>query len=455
MMAKNRTLEISFLSTTYPWIVVLCGMSFYFFNYFLRVSPSVMQPELTQAFHINAYQFGTLAAFYYYAYTPMQIPAGLLYDKFGVRIVLSTACLFATIGLGIFIQAHTYPMACFGRFLIGMGCAFAYIGTLKLASLWLPSSRFGLIACVTTAVGMLSGVGSQKYLSRLVETLGYKGALHSVFYVGLVLCVLLYIFIRNRLKSVDIAHLSIPENPMNLKQLLLALKVILTNKQMWIIGLIGCLLYLPSSVLLDLWGIPYLETVYHISSTQAATIQSYLFYGWIISGPVIGIFSDKIRKRKIIITVLGSCTALLLLTLLYVPSLSPNSIGVILFIMGFCCGAQPLCFALGKESNPIAVSGTSVAITNMLIMLGGVIFQPVVGMLLDWHTTSPLGSNGLPTYSGIDYQYALSVIPIGVIIAVILSFFLKETYGKSPVEEKIKPTNELGKLRPQVEVDYK
>src|SRR5205085_1615813 len=96
---------------------------------------------------------------------------------------------------------------------------------------------------------------------------------------------------------------------------------------------------------------------------------------------------------------------------------------IIFFTIGFCCGAHPLCFALGKETNPIQISGTSVAVTNMLIMAGGAIFQPMVGKLLDLHTSSPLGLNGLPTYSSSDYTFALSVIPIGVAFGILFSIF--------------------------------
>src|SRR5262245_24058786 len=101
MIAKNNPsmtgMNFSLFKSVYPWIIVSCGMLFYCYNYFLRVSPSVMQNELSQAFHITASELGTLAGLYYYAYTPMQIPAGLLYDKFGVRFVLCAACLIAVL----------------------------------------------------------------------------------------------------------------------------------------------------------------------------------------------------------------------------------------------------------------------------------------------------------------------------------------------------------------------
>src|SRR5262249_48361842 len=160
-----------------------------------------------------------------------------------------------------------------------------------------------------------------------------------------------------------------------------------------------------SSVFLDLWGIPYLKSVYSLTSEQAATISEYTFYGWIISGPVIGAFSDKIKRRRMPLTFTGFFAALLLCMVFYMPVINPSGLNVIFFTIGFCCGAHPLCFALGKESNPIQISGTSVAVTNMLIMAGGAIFQPVVGKLLDLHATSPIGVNGLPVYTASDYTF--------------------------------------------------
>lgn len=443
MIANNRAMNFSFFKTVYPWIIVCCGMMFYCYNYFLRVSPSVMQNELTQAFHINAYQFGTLAAFYYYAYVPMQIPAGLLYDKFGVRFVLCGACLMAVMGLSIFIYADNLITAGYGRFMIGLGTAFAYIGTLKLASLWLPADRFATVAGLTTAVGMASGALSQKYLTKVVEMIGYQRALHSAMVAGVILSIIMFLLIRSRP-----THKNNKQNeilaPMTLSQVMSALRIIFTNPQMWLIGVIGCLLYLPSSVFLDLWGIPYLKSVYHLSAQQAVAISSYTFYGWIISGPIIGAFSDRIRRRRMPLTITGFFAALLLCVVFYVPGINLSGLYSIFFMIGFCCGAHPLCFALGKESNPIQISGTAVAITNMLIMAGGAIFQPVVGKLLDLHTTSPVGPDGLPIYAPSDYTFALSVIPIGVALGIFLSLFLKETFCESQAtkadEHIFKPT---------------
>jgi MFS family permease len=421
--------QSSFSRFIYPWLIVFCGMLFYCYNYFLRVSPSVMQNELTTSFHLTATQFGTLAAFYYYAYTPMQIPAGMLYDKYGVRFVLCAACLIATLGLAVFITAENFYIAGLGRFMIGLGCAFAYIGTLKLASIWLPENRFATAAGLATAVGMTTGALSQKYLTKMIELIGYKQALNTALLAGVVLSVIVILMIRNRPKSQQ--HHSAMQNPMNAQQLFNALYLIFTNPQMWLIGIIGCLLYLPSSVFLDLWGIPYLKTVYQLTSDQAVAMSAYTFYGWIIAGPVIGAFSDRIKRRRMPLVITGFFAALMLCVVFYVPGLSANMLDLIFFLVGFCCGAHCLCFALGKECNPIEISGTSVAVTNMLIMMGGLIFQPIVGKLLDLHTAGAIDSNGLPIYSASDYTFALSIIPIGVGLGILLSLFLRETYCQS------------------------
>ena len=440
MHTNRQTASFSFFTNSYPWLIVMCGILFYCYNYFLRVSPGVMQGELTHAFHITATEFGTLAGLYYWAYTPMQIPAGMIYDKFGVRFVLCLACLIAALGLGVFITADNYLLAGTGRLMIGLGCAFSYIGTLKLASIWLPANRFATVAGLTTAGGMIAGALAQKHLTTVVELIGYQEALHTALIAGVLLSIFIVFMIRNRPRHQSSqstnAELIHEMRAINTRQLFSALKMVFANRQMWLIGIVGCLLYLPSSVFLDLWGIPYLKAVYHLSTKEAVNISNYTFYGWIISGPIIGALSDKIKRRCLPLTTTGFFAAVLLAVVFYMPGLTISQLYTVFFLIGFCCGAHPLCFALGKESNPIQISGTAVAVTNMLIMSGGAIFQPIVGKLLDMHTKVQIGADGLPIYAAADYNFALSIVPIGVAIGIFLSMFLKETYCESQASEE-------------------
>lgn len=414
----------------YAWLICFTGMLFYCYNYFLRISPSVMEGSLTQAFHITATQFGALAGFYYWSYTPMQLPAGMIYDRFGTRAVLCTACLVAVFGLMLFISAHQYEVAGVGRLLIGFGTAFSYIGVLKLASSWLPANRFATVAGLTTATGMTCAAFSEKYLASTVEKVGYQHALHAAVIIGLVLSVVMLFVVRNQPKHTSATKQQDMQHILSMKELLRALYALATQRQMWLIGLVGCLLYLPASVFLDLWGVPYLETVYHLSPEQAVNVADLTFAGWIIAGPVIGMISDKICLRRLPLMISAGIAGILLCFIFYSHTLSLAELYICFFVTGFCCGAHPLCFALSRESSPSDVCGTAIAATNLLIMAGGAIFQPVVGKLLDWHTTQPLGANGLPVYAASDFTFALSIIPIGVVVGIILAMFIRETHCK-------------------------
>ena len=444
------------LKKAFPWLLVGMGILFYCFNYFLRVSPGMIQNSLIQNFHITATQLGGLVGLYYWAYTPMQIPAGMLYDKYGVRFVLCGASLIAVVGLALFTAASDYMFASYGRFLIGLGCAFAYIGTLKIASIWLPANQFGTVAGLTTAFGMLSGTLSQRFLTQLTQTLNYQDIFHVAILIGIALSVMILIVMRNKPANPNkVVPANNTDTPINMNQLFTALRVVARNKQMWLIGTIGCLLYLPSSVFLDLWGMPYLKTVYRISQSQAVTIQSCIFYGWIIAGPVLGIISDKIIKRRVLpLMFTGFFAALLLCGVFYVPNIPIAYLYPIFFTIGFCCGAHSLTFALGKENNPIQISGTAVATTNALIMVGGAIFQPLVGILLDLHTVSPIDASGLPVYTASDYVFALSIVPIGVALGIFLSLFLKETYCKSQAKAEDEAVFKPMRLKPKAETAH-
>lgn len=423
MIANKKSTTGSHGMVLLPWIICGIGMLFYCFNYFLRVSPSVMESELMQSLHITASQFGYLLFFYYLSYVLMQIPVGMIYDRFGARLVLFFACLIATAGTGVFIMADNLTIASLGRFLIGFGTAFAYIGVLKLASLWLPPNRFAAVAGLTTAFGMASAIFSTLYLTKFVQLLGYKHALYTALLVGVGLSAFILIFMRNKAQQNQAI-----QHPMTLNRLITSLKITLSNPQMWLIGIIGCLFYLPASVFLDAWGISYLQTVYQLTPEQAAHIVMMTFIGWIIAGPTIGALSDKIKRRRSPLIISAILATLFFGMVFYMPGISIPGLYILFLLIGMSCGAHPLCFALGKENNPNTVSGTAVAVTNTLIMLGGIVFHPIVGKLLDWHTTNVILQNGIPVYSASDYTYALSVVPLGLFITIILTFFLKETY---------------------------
>ncbi|MBL0942443.1 MAG: MFS transporter, partial [Alphaproteobacteria bacterium] len=89
------------------WAIWLCAGSFYFYQFVIRVSTSVITDELMSELSIQACSVGTMASFYYYGYTTMQIPVGLILDRYGVRIPLILAALMCAVGCAIFAIADS------------------------------------------------------------------------------------------------------------------------------------------------------------------------------------------------------------------------------------------------------------------------------------------------------------------------------------------------------------
>lgn len=417
-----------FSKTALPWVMFAMGASYYCLAYFLRVSPSVMKQDLLKHFKITATEFGSLSSAYYNAYTPMQLFVGVIVDRLGARKVLVSASLVCMLGLSIFIHAETLHVAKVGRFLIGFGSAFAYITVLKLVALWLPPNRFATAAGLTSAFGMSAGIFSQIYLATFVEKVGYRSALSTSLIAGLVLAVVLFIVVRDRPKEKRL-EAKLPGAQLTFKQTLKGLGLVLMKRETWIIGVVGLLLYLPASAFLDLWGIPYLETAYRVSSQKAAMMISLVYCGWIIAGPLIGALSDKIRLRCAPLLVTSIFSTIFSAMAFYIPNLPMWVLYTLLFLFGVTCGSHPLVFSLSREKNPEQISGTATATTNFFIMLGGVLFQPFMGKILDWHWSGNL-LDGVRIYTLADYKFALLVVPIGLFLSCILTLFIKETHCK-------------------------
>lgn len=407
-----------------PWIVCGLGALFYCYEYLLRIAPSVMMGDLMQAYHINATIFGNLAAFYYYAYTPMQIPVGVLMDRFGPRRLLTFACLACAIGSYLFAHALFLSLAQIGRFLVGFGSAFAFVGVLKLATIWLPPKRFAMIAGLTTSLGMIGGMVGDIYLTSLVNQIGWRATVSLSAVAGVILAIGLFLIVRDRRDHQESA-IQHHENT-EIKHVLLGMVQIFKKPQIWFCGLVGCFLYLSLTAFAELWGIPYLKAAHGLTSQQAAISISMVFLGWTFGGPLAGWISDTIGRRLLPV-IMGSLLGGIMITLLlYLPSLSLLSINIILFLFGLSASAQVIIFAIARESCPANLAASALAVVNMMVMLGGVLFQPLTGYFLDLSWTGSL-VNGLRNYSVSSYQIALLSLPIAFGLSAVLAFFMRET----------------------------
>lgn len=371
-MAKQRFMA---------WFVWGLAVLFYCYEFLLQVSPGVMVSDLMRDFKLNAAQVGNLSALYIYIYAGMQIPVGILIDRFGPRRLLTFAAAICAIGSFLFGSAHLLSIAGLGRSLIGLGSAFAAISCLKLAANWFPLNRFALLTGLTVMVGMLGAINGQAPLALLIEHLSWRDSMQVLGLAGLVLAGLIYLIVRDNPADATTQ----PEASIKKPRLWQGLKYIFGNKQTWIASIYGGLMYAPTTAFAGLWGVPFLMSVYHISRPAAAGMISFIFIGWVIGSPFWGWFSDRLQRRKspLIIAAIGAlCTMCCIIYLVNLPLLGMN---VLLLAFGFFSGGFLPVFSIVKEINPPQHNATALGFVNTLNMVGGALAQPFIGYILDFY----------------------------------------------------------------------
>ena len=307
----------------YPWLVLVLAAGFFFAEYFARVAPSVMVPDLMSAFKVNALSLGALSAFFYYAYVAMQLPVGTLMDRFGPRVLLSVMAGICGLACLIFSQTHSIFMADLSRFLMGFSAAFAFVGALKIARTWFSPKRFGFLAGLTQALGMVGAAVGEGPVSVLVKHLGWRSTMGIIGIVLVVLALFIFILVRdNKDNNIIDKNINSKTNKDNNLSILESLFLVLKNKQTWINGLIVGCLYAPTAAFAELWGASYLHKVYGFTPEIAASGVGIIFIGWAISSPIVGWFSDKIGRRKPVIIASLILSAIFMFLILYLPHLS-------------------------------------------------------------------------------------------------------------------------------------
>ena len=403
--------------------IVACGtaMLFYFYEFFLRISPSVMSTELMQTYQLTPRAFGHLTALYYYVYAPMQMIVGVLLDRYGTKRLLVVAALVSSVGAYLFANGHSLVLAEVGRCLVGFGAAFAFIGVLKLITVWLKPQRFAFVSGMVLVMGMLGSLFGEVALRVLMRFDGWQLTCYWVAFIGGVIALLLCVGLQDHPRHRE--NLEV----VSFKRFRLECFRLLRNKQMWLNALIGCLLYLPILGFSETWQIPYLSYVMDYQHVDAASAAMAVFCGCAIAAPFVGWISDTLKQRCVPITVGATLSVMLLAAILYLPEVTQPIMYGLLFLYGMTSSVYILTFAVSRDLSPAALSGTAFAITNTLITLSGVSVI-VAGFAIEsvWKTSVA----GLNVYGLQAFQIAFMIFPAALLLAVLLSFFLTETHCK-------------------------
>jgi MFS family permease len=420
---SNYVLQVkNFAQGVYPIVVLsLCGF-FLFYKYVLQVYPSVITKELMSGFHLNGFGLGNLSATFFYSYVITQFFVGILLDKYGARLLTAIAIFCSALGICIFSQTTNLLVAELSRALMGFGIAFATVAYMKMVAVWFPPNRYAFLSGLCATAAMAGAVFGEAPLQMMIAASGWRESLYLCGLIGCGIAVLFILIVRNREQADATATTSVDKKTSLLFKDILA---VWCKKQNWLLTIYYGLAFSPLVIFGGLWGNPFLQKAYHLTHTQSASFLSLLFIGLGLGSPILGAISDRLGKRWTVMFYGGLVTLFSVVLIVYFPYSPTWLVGLLLFVFGFTTGASMISFAMGKETNKIALLATIAAMINAGDAILDSISEPLVGKFLDLGWTGKV-INGVHNFSLVDYQHSLSLLPIYLILAAVLLFFIRE-----------------------------
>ena len=399
-----------------PLLGWLTAALFFGYAWVLRVAPSVMVEELMRDFSVGAAVLGNLSAAYFYGYAGMQIPVGVLLDRFGPRRLITISTLLCAGGCVLFATGDTLATVTAGRFLIGASAAFSLVGAMAVAGQWFSPDRFAMLSGLAMAMGMAGGVLGQAPLRVAVEASDWRTTMLLLAAGGVALSLAAWATVRDRWRGSG-----------GVAEVLAGLGVVARHPQTWLVALAGLGTSSPLLGFAGLWGVPFLETAYGLPRTLRRHADIHAVRG-------LG------RRRAVLRLAVGphrpaasadarglALETAALVVLVYVPGLPVFVLGSLCFLIGFFGSSQIVCFALVKENHPAGLSGTGIGFVNTMVTGAGALFQPLVGLLLDlaW---SGATAHGARLYDAGAYRFALASLVACCVAGFLCLLAVRETF---------------------------
>ncbi len=393
------------------WLLVAL---YYFYQYALRSAPSVMMPQLTEAFGVNALGVSAIVGMFYYGYSPFSLVAGISMDRFGAKRVIPIGA--AVVGFGaLLFGTGNVALANIGRFLQGTGGAFALIGAVYLITKNFPASVAASLIGATQMFGMAGGSAGQFLVGPIIKS-GFSWDRFWIYAgcLGLLISGVLLVLLPKETPKTSTSGSGA------FTALLRSLGKVFRNPQSILCGFISGLLFIPTTILGMTWGVRFLQEARGREYEAAVTLAAAVPLGWMIGCPLLGFISDRLGRRKPVI--LGG-TIMLLAVVTWVLFGNPeilrgHTVGI---LMGIASGAAMLPYTVIKEANPPELGGTATGVINFLNFTFSALLGPVFGARL---VQMPEGDSNLALAH---YQAGFRPLLYGIIAALILTFFLKET----------------------------
>lgn len=408
-----------------PWVVCFSASLFFFYEFIQGNMFASIADNIMHDFHVQADKMAYLSSIYYLSNVLFLFVAGVVLDKYSTKKTILVAMFLCVLSTFVLAHAQSFYLALCCRFITGIGSAFCFLGPIRLASRWFPPRRMAMVTGAIVTMAMTGGMLAQYPLTKLVAQVGWRDALVQVGWLGTAMLVVMYFGI------IDKAQQALPKAIKKISLWKTARKAYL-NPQNIRAALYTSLMNMAIAVYGAMMGSLFLMQRLGVSKEEAAMVNSLLFLGAIIGGPVIGWISDKLALRVLPMKVGVIASLLIVITILLAPVSLPL-MKVLFFLLGFFTAAQVISYALVAESSSPLVTATAVSVISILTQGGYIIYQNLFSRLLMSHGGMNM-IDGIPVYSLGDYQYAAMILPIGLTIALLVLLGLKETHGRQQAE---------------------
>jgi sugar phosphate permease len=402
----------------------------YILSFFHRFAPAAIATDLQQTFQASGAELGALAATYFYVYSVMQIPTGVLVDTLGPRRILAVGGLVAGAGSLLFGLADSLAVASIGRLLVGLGVSVTFISLLKLNAAWFHDRHFATLTGLSILLGNIGALLAASPLAWALGFVSWRTVFVAVGGLSLGFAVLGWMMVRDHpgkaglpsMRELDGKAAHLPHDGHWYDGLVVVAKNRATWPGFWVnLGISGSFFAFGG-----LWAVPFLRDVHGMERGLATAHTSMLLLGFAAGAFFVGMLSDRLGRRKPVIFAGALLYCLSWLPLLFGWHMAPAQGYALFLAMGLGASGFTLTWACAKEVNRHALSGMATSVVNTGAFLGTGILQPLTGWMIDRAAQARGGVATLHQLS--DYQAGLGAMLAFATMGLVATLFIRETH---------------------------
>jgi len=404
------------------WTLLAAGFLFVNFH---RTATAVLADSLARTFDATGAELGVLHASFFYIYAPLQLPAGLIVDRYGPRRVGAGGLGLLSLGVGWFALSESLATAFLARAVVGLGGSVLYIGTLRFCANWFRADQYATMTGYTVAAAGLGGILATTPLAVATGAVGWRTAILATAVTTGVLTLAIAGFVRDTPAQAGVVtagdNLGVDTSAATLADIVANVRTVVAERETWLMGLIlFCVLGVNFTVL-GLWGVPFLVDSYGISLARASTVVLVGNVGFVLGSPLLGALSDRLGRRTEVVVATTVLFTLAYAVLAVVPPF--RVVAPVLFVALIANGGVALVFTVGKERHPPSVAGTVTGVVNGFGYAGAALLPALMGGVLDAYWTGET-LNGARVYTVFGYRIAFGIATAAGLVATLAAMWL-------------------------------